>query len=91
MADRRSAICFGIILGTARLPSRRQRSQVARQAALSIMANTVFPFQCSAWAFRIDLVSNSAYQYQYQYTHRGTGTRTGTGTPRASRQDVVQQ
>ena len=44
MAGRRSAICFGIFLGTTRLRSRRQRSQVARQAALSIMANTVVAF-----------------------------------------------
>ena len=44
MAGRRSPICFGIFLGTTRLRSRRQHSQVARQASLSIMANTVVAF-----------------------------------------------
>src|SRR5262249_53273775 len=56
----RSAICFGIFLGTTRLRSRRQRSQVARQAALSIMAKDRRRFQCSAGAFLIDLASDSA-------------------------------
>jgi hypothetical protein len=67
MAGRRSAICFGIFLGTTRLRSRRQRSQVARQAALSIMANTRVAFQCSARAFSAPACGGCAYQYQYRY------------------------
>jgi hypothetical protein len=33
-----------MFLGTTQLPSRRQHSQVARQAAFSIMVNAVFAF-----------------------------------------------
>ena len=67
MAGRRSAICFGIFLGTTRLRSRRQRSQVARQAALSIMANTRVAFQGSAHALHCQHAESVSQSYQYGY------------------------
>jgi hypothetical protein len=67
MAGRRSAICFGIFLDTTRLRSRRQRSQVARQAALSIMANTVVAFNASHALFLSISRPIPPYQYMYRY------------------------
>jgi hypothetical protein len=66
MAGRRGAICFGIFLGTTRCRSRRQRSQVARQAALSIMANTVIAFNALRTHFLCE-AAGCAYQYWYWY------------------------
>lgn len=67
MAGRRSAICFGIFLGTTRLRSRRERSQVARQAAFSIMANTVVAFNASRARFVSISRAIPPYQYWYRY------------------------
>jgi hypothetical protein len=66
MAGRRSAICFGVFLGTTQLSSRRQCSQVARQAALSIMANTVVAFNAPRREF-LFVLAGIPYQYRYWY------------------------
>jgi hypothetical protein len=66
MAGRRSAICFGVFLGTTQLSSRRQCSQVARQAALSIMANTVVAFNAPRREL-LFVLAGIPYQYRYRY------------------------
>jgi hypothetical protein len=57
---RRRSVCVRIIFGTTQLPSGRQRSQVARQAAVWIMVNAFVAFNALPGDFFVDRSRNSA-------------------------------